>query len=90
MFFVSGGGPIARLVWKASFSGDTADAGDPEIVVKLPNDWSLGYDLAADGRFLFHAPASEGTADGGIRSQIVVVQHWFEELRARVPLTPSP
>jgi hypothetical protein len=65
--------------------GETAVSSAPEIIAKLPNDWSVAYDLAPDGRFLFHAPASEGTANGAIRSQIVVVQHWFDELRARVP-----
>jgi serine/threonine-protein kinase len=90
LFFVSGGGPITRLLWQASFSGATGVAGEPDIIAKLPNDWSLAYDLAADGRFLFHAPASEGTAAGAMRSQMIVVEHWFDELRARVPVTPSP
>ncbi|MGH9221970.1 MAG: protein kinase domain-containing protein, partial [Vicinamibacterales bacterium] len=90
LFFVSGGGPNPRLVWKATITlGETAVSSTPEIIAKLPNDWSLAYDLAPDGRFLFNAPASEGTADGTIRSQIVVVEHWFDELRARVPTRPA-
>jgi serine/threonine-protein kinase len=86
LFFVSGGGPNPRLVWKAAITlGETAVSGAPEIIAKLPNDWSLAYDLAPDGRFLFHGPATDGTAAGALRPQIIVVQHWFDELRARVP-----
>jgi serine/threonine-protein kinase len=60
------------------------DYGPPREVVKLPAGAGRSYDVARDGRFLISVPA---TAEGklALQTQFVVVQHWFEELRARVP-----
>jgi hypothetical protein len=41
----------------------------------------IRYDVAPDGRFLLLKDESRG----GPRDRIVVVQHWFEELRRLVP-----
>jgi hypothetical protein len=42
--------------------------------------------VSPDGRrFLFRANATENADSEAARSQIVVVQNWFEELRQRVP-----
>jgi Tol biopolymer transport system component len=45
---------------------------------------SNDYDIAADGRLLVTMPAG-GTEGEAARSRIVVVQHWFDELKVRVP-----
>jgi serine/threonine-protein kinase len=88
LFFISGGGPVPRLLWSATIeAGSSFNAGKPTILAKLTNGTSAAYDVAQDGRFLFHMPAATNAA---LLSQIVVVEHWFDELRERVPLTPSP
>ena len=88
LFFASGGAQFgARLVWSVSVEpGASFVAGKPTVVAKLSNDASLAYDVAPDGRFLFHFPA---TIIGSVasRRQLVVVQNWFDELKARVPAT---
>jgi hypothetical protein len=64
--------------------GSTFVAGKPAIVLKIPAGASLGYDVGRDGRFLFQlslAPIGEEA----LREGIIVVQNWFEELKARVP-----
>ena len=65
--------------------GSTFIAGKPTPVLKIPNDWSLAYDVAPDGRFLFHVQGSTPTGEEATRPEIIVVQNWFEELKARVP-----
>jgi hypothetical protein len=54
---------------------------------------SEAYDISADGRFLFHFEGTSATAEesrlageDAPRHEIVVVQNWFEELKARVPV----
>jgi len=42
------------------------------------------YDVGPDGRFLMIEPP-EGATDANIRSSIVVVQNWLEELKRLVP-----
>jgi len=48
----------------------------------------VAYDVAADGRFLVYVNASGGTGAEASRPHLVVVQNWFDELKARVPTTP--
>jgi hypothetical protein len=48
---------------------------------------SNDYDIAADGRLLVTMPTG-GTDVEASRPRIVVVQNWFDELKARVPTTP--
>lgn len=48
---------------------------------------SNAYDVAADGRLQVHMPAG-GTDAGVFQNRTVVVQNWFDELKARVP-TPQ-
>ena len=46
---------------------------------------SLNHDIAPDGsRFVTVLPATEG--ETSTRSEIVLVQNWFEELKERVPI----
>jgi eukaryotic-like serine/threonine-protein kinase len=58
--------------------------GPAREVVKLPAGAGRSYDVARDGRFLISVPA---TAEGKllVQTQFIVVQSWFEEVRARVP-----
>ena len=62
--------------------GPTFAAGAPEPVVKLPANAAFNFSVAADGRFMINVPASDL---GAGRNRMVVVQNWFEELKAKVP-----
>jgi hypothetical protein len=61
---------------------------DQEILFPIPDDVHLNlsdelYDVDLDGqRFLF-ARELDGAGQGGTRDQLVVVENFFEELRAR-------
>jgi hypothetical protein len=46
---------------------------------------SEAYDVAPDRRFLFHFQRSMRAGEEAPRQEIIVVQNWFEELKARVP-----
>ena len=65
--------------------GSTFIAGQPTSVLKIPAGASEGYDVALDGRFLFHFQRSMRAGEDAPRQEIIVVQNWFEELKARVP-----
>ena len=54
------------------------------MVVQRPDGAGTPYDVAPDGRFLFVVPPKKVVAE---RSRIIVVQNWFDELRARVPVS---
>jgi hypothetical protein len=60
-------------------------AGQPTEVLKIPAQASLAYDVARDGRFLFHVQRAVLSGEETPRREIIVVQNWFEELKARVP-----
>jgi serine/threonine-protein kinase len=69
--------------------GPSWSATTPSVVVKEgyytnPVWWGRSYDISPDGtRFLM---IKEGTPDGTIPpTSLVVVQHWFEELKRLVP-----
>ena len=66
-------------------TGATFTAGEPSVVLKIPAGTSEAYDVAPDGRFLFHFQLSMRAGEDTPRQDIVVVQNWFEELKARVP-----
>ncbi|HUG25363.1 hypothetical protein, partial [Piscinibacter sp.] len=86
-----GGGILPRLIVAAKIHDGAGFVADkPTILVKLPQSTSAAYDVGADGRFLVHVPADGMVSNPSQRPHIVVVQRWFDELRARVPLTPSP
>jgi hypothetical protein len=70
-------------------AGPTFVAGQPSEVLKIPAQASLAYDVAQDGRFLFHLQQSALSGEETPRREIIVVQNWFEELKARVP-TSAP
>ena len=88
LFFTVGGagsGPPTFLAVPVR-PGASFVAGKPAVVLKLPTTSSFAYDVAPDGRFLLHRDASAARA-GAERPKIVMVQHWFEELKARVPVS---
>jgi len=91
LLFLRGGPPDA--VMRATIGEDAAGApvvGPAEVVLDFPY-WSRQsaaqtYDVASDGRILVIArdDAVEAGAED-TRPPIVVVQHWFEELKRLVP-----
>ena len=88
LLYISGGGPVPRMLWSVSIEGGATFGADaPKLAAKLPSFSSTAYDVAPDGRVLFHLPVTNNVATLERFSQIVVVQHWFDELRARVPIT---
>lgn len=90
LFFTTGGGAGPRALMSVVVTPGSSSfaVGKPAVVMKFPSGLSSAYDVAPDGRFLFHVPASNATAETS-RQQIVVVQHWFDELKARVATAAS-
>ena len=88
LFFGTGGGNAPRAIWSAAIhDAQGFSAGTPALLVTISNLASSAYDVAPDGRFLFHVPAAELVEGAAAQSErIVVVQHWFDELKARAPL----
>ena len=85
LFYISGGAPLPRLLWSAGVrNGPALSADTPKLLAKFSSTVSIAYDVGADGRFLFHQPAPVAAGPQQL-SQIVVVEHWLDELRARVP-----
>ncbi len=65
--------------------GSTFIAGLPTEILKIPAGASETYEVAPDGRFLFHIQRSMRAGEEAPLQQIIVVQNWSEELKARVP-----
>jgi serine/threonine-protein kinase len=87
LLYTFGGGPVPRVLWSASIApGPTFSASAPKVVTKLPSFISVAYDVAPDGRVLFHLPEASEAATLARFQNIVVVEHWFDELRARAPI----
>ena len=81
--------PTGALMRVGVARGPLWVATTPTQVVKegyltVPQWWGLSYDISADGqRFLM---LKEGAADGtSAPANIIVVQHWTEELKRLVP-----
>ena len=85
LFYVALDGAIMAV--RVEARGGTWGAGSPAKVVEGPyvtrSSASVRtYDVSGDGqRFLLVKPAKQGAA-----SQIVVVQHWVEELKRLMPV----
>jgi len=45
----------------------------------------FNYDVAKDGRFLMIKPKGDPASEGAPPTNLIVVQHWFEELKRLVP-----
>ncbi|MBA3231453.1 MAG: hypothetical protein H0T05_01415 [Acidobacteria bacterium] len=56
----------------------------PKAVAKVPANAGLVFAEGADGRFLLIVPATSSD-ESAASAQIVVVQHWVEELKRLVP-----
>ena len=84
LFFVSDGVPGGARTFSSVPVQSAAGfvAGKPVQVASLQNRAPASYDVARDGRLLVHLPTA--TAPPVASSQLIVVQHWFEELKARV------
>jgi len=82
-FSSSGGAPTLMSVAVATVP--EFRAGRPEALFEsadLPTNWGRSYDVAADGqRFLLTANSKATTTP----AQMILVQHWFEELKRLVP-----
>ena len=94
LFFTSAGagGTADRNVLMAGVEpGATFVSGKPTVITRVTAGLSVSpaYDVAPDGRLLFHEQPDRISARDS-RPSIVLVQNWFDELRARVPLTPFP
>jgi hypothetical protein len=57
--------------------------GKPSALFKFPAAAARGFAVGHDGRFLLNLPP-ESAVGAGERLQIVIVQNWFDELKARV------
>jgi hypothetical protein len=83
LFYRSG-----RAVFAVAVRGATpADWGVPEKLFEgsfVFDDGPPSFDVARDGRFLM-MKASAGPAERAERDALVVVQHWFQELKRLVP-----
>ena len=89
LYFMSGGGPSPRVLWAVPIvEGPSFSAGKPVTIVKPSNSTAPSYDVAPDGRFLFHI--SQQAAPSVARPQVVFVQNWIEELKARMRPGSTP
>jgi serine/threonine-protein kinase len=77
-----------RRSWVSAIQpGASFVAGAPTQIATRVTNASSAYDVAADGRLLVTVPAG-GTEAEATCNRIVVVQNWFDELKARVPTPP--
>ena len=87
LFYLSygtgGTGISASVMSVPILAGPGFTTGPPTPVVTAVVGARGAFDVAPDGRFLFTLPPARGTGKAGL----VVVQNWFEELKARVPVT---
>jgi len=68
--------------WSASTPEKLFDASAYSLTASFPN---LNYDVAKDGRFLMIKSPRSSSAETESTASLVVVQHWFEELKRLVP-----
>jgi Tol biopolymer transport system component len=88
LFFSTGGGPAPRLIWSTPVQAETSfETGKPSVIGKLPPSSSSAYDVGSDGRILYHV--DDAVQSSATMQQLVVVQHWFDELKARAPVSKS-
>jgi eukaryotic-like serine/threonine-protein kinase len=86
LFFASPDGRQMSAV--ALQSATTLVAGRPQVLFELAMLVQAGgnrpYDIGPDGRFVIIRNA-QADSDTAAASNLIVVQNWFEELKARVP-----
>ena len=92
LFYVQGGlmNPPAGVPTLMSVKVETTRAfraGTPEVVFESPDlstPWGRNYDVAPDGQRLLLTLKKEPTTNPA-PTQMIFVQHWFEELKRLVP-----
>jgi len=90
LYFITGGGAAPRVMWAVPIlEGQKFSAGKPVMIGKPSAVTSPAYDVAPDGRFLFHVTQSAAPSSVA-RSQVVFVQNWIEELKARMRPSSTP
>jgi eukaryotic-like serine/threonine-protein kinase len=90
LFFMSGGGPVPRFLWAAPILDSKVFKADKPVVMSKPSAaTAAAYDVAPDGRFLFHVAASAAATVGEL-PHMVLVQNWIEELKSRMSSTSTP
>ena len=89
-----GGGPVPRFLWAAPILDSQVFKANKPVVISKPSPaTAAAYDVAPDGRFLFHVAASAAFAASATVSELprmVFVQNWFEELKSRMSATSTP
>jgi Tol biopolymer transport system component len=84
---------LRRLMAVKISTKPTLEIGKPELLFEGP--YNIGgaggshpnYDVTSEGqRFLMVRPDAQSESSGQPRSQINVVENWFDELRQRVPV----
>jgi serine/threonine-protein kinase len=73
-------------------SGDSWSAGKPVKLFDAAGYYTGGtgnpyfnYDVAKDGRFLMIKPKGDPAGEGAATTNLIVIQHWFEELKRLLP-----
>jgi eukaryotic-like serine/threonine-protein kinase len=85
LFYVSPTGALMRVGVERSASWS---ATTPTLLVKQPHDSALvgrSYDVSPDGQRFLMINEGGGTDQTAAPLQIIVVQHWIEELKRLVP-----
>ena len=92
LFFVSGPALMAAAVELAP----TFRAGNATVVFNAPSlildarligNTGRAYEVSSDGQRFLMLKDDAAAAAQGVRPGIIVVQNWFEELKARVPVS---
>ena len=90
LFYVAPGGEVMAVPVQTE---PTFTLGNGEVVVEgqyFFGPTGLGpagraYDIAPDGQHFLMIKEGSGSGETAAPTSIVVVEHWFEELKARVP-----
>ena len=90
LFYLTGDDASPRLLGVTIETAPALDVGAPQVVIDggfvVPPNAGGAYDVAPDGRFVMIGAAPEAEADTGAENaDIVLVQHFFEELKRLVP-----
>ena len=85
MFYVSADNVMVAVTVS---SGDRLEVGEPRVLfrgprdlLQIPSQFYTPWDIGPDGRFIM---ARSVTAATQIEAPLIVVENWFEELRARL------
>jgi hypothetical protein len=75
----------AKMMAVPILAGSSFSYGKPELLFDMSQyggPVERNFDIGADGRFLF---VKSATNEGTSHPTIVVVSHWFDEIRSRMP-----